>query len=472
MSSGSAGRAPGVQEEVKASARGVTQASGGSGFLKSVHGGRYRRSPFRILAAVTIELARRLFESGLVAGTEIEAALAEVTRSGVPLVRALFERGANLAELVERELRRSKLPSVSSVRAEPDVAARLPAGLCERLLAVPVRDDRKTGTIDVACVDPFDAHVAGEIGFHLGAPVRLLRARYGDVVAALDGLHAGGTFLEGVARALGQRTPAFGASAPLREALADAPASASGAAAEKEPLPAAAGPSERPIPLVKKSNEPKRARRGTNPGVGESALPPVRTLGEDADGEPILGLTRSKPPPSPIAPQASARPAPALTARDLAPWLDRMAAAHAPDEVVDALGQALHRVAPRVVLLASKAGVYEGKSAFGIPEGASVRELCIPSGAPSVIETAAGAGFYLGPIPDTGPQAEIGRLLGAGADTEAYVVPVDVSGRAALIVVLAGFDGAFGATRLADRLVRAAGDALQRIVRGRKRGAR
>jgi hypothetical protein len=49
---------------------------------------------------------------------------------------------------------------------------------------------------------------------------------------------------------------------------------------------------------------------------------------------------------------------------------------------------------------------------------------------------------------------------------------VDVSGRPALIVALAGFESAFGSTQRCDRLVKAAGGALERILRERKRDPR
>src|SRR6185369_10408406 len=112
-------------------------------------------------------------------------------------------------------------------------------------------------------------------------------------VMALDGLHAGGTFLEGVARALGQRTPTFGTPVAQLEASQEAegntaPAPESEPDSERFPS-ASSGQSEPPIPLVKKHGDNKRERRGTNPGMGEFAIPAIQTLGEDADGEPILG---------------------------------------------------------------------------------------------------------------------------------------------------------------------------------------
>ena len=145
--------------------------------------------------------------------------------------------------------------------------------------------------------------------------------------------------------------------------------------------------------------------------------------------------------------------------------------AHSPDELAQRLVTALGVVAPRVVVLAVKGKVYEGRAAtraVGVIQ--RVRELRLRAGQPSVIEQAISAGCYLGPIPEQGEQAELMRLLRARKD-DAYVVPVDVGGRPALIVALAGFENAFGSTQRCDRLVKAASGALERILRERKRGA-
>jgi hypothetical protein len=420
---------------------------------------------------VTVELARRLIDNGGIAAVDIEAALLDVVRSGVPLLRALFERGPTIANLVERELARSTAPSVNQVRPDPELARRLPPGLCERLLAVPLSTGRRSGTIDVAAVDPFDPHVALEVAFHLGTQVRVLRATYADVLSALDGLHAGGTFLEGVARVLGTSPP------PADARDADAMLFRRAPSFRPPPpgaLPVAKGPSEPPIPLVRKTGDSKRTRRGTDPGMGRDSAPAIETLGEDEHGEPILGLYRSKapapppPPPPPVQPKAPVLPhRQAETAA-----LKSLAAARTPDEVVERLARALVAIARRVVVLMVKAQGFEGKFAIGVEGAERLRTLLIPAGTSGVVDTALGAGFYLGPIPAAAAQADLARLLDLGPEGEAYLVPVDVSGRATLVVALSEFDSALGATRDADRLARAAGAALERILRDRKRAGR
>ena len=417
---------------------------------------------------MTVELARRLIDNGGIAAVDLEAALTEVVRSGVPLLRALIERGPTIANLVERELLRSNAPSVNQVRPDPELARRLPPGLCERLLAVPLSTGRRSGTIDVASVDPYDPHVALEIAFHLGVQVRVLRASYADVLSALDGLHAGGTFLEGVARVLGSNLPPpdvpRDGGAPPRRASYRPPSA--------DALPVARGPSEPPIPLVRKSGESKRTRRGTDPGMGKNALPAVETLGEDEHGEPILGLTRSKAPPAPPPPPPLPTKVPLPHRQAETAALKSLEAARTPDEVVERLTRALAAIARRVVLLTVKSQGFEGKFAIGVEGPERLRTLSIPAGTSGVVDTALGAGFYLGPIPAAAAQADLARLLALSAEDEAYLVPVDVSGRATLVVALSEFDSALGATRDADRLARAAGAALERILRERKRPSR
>jgi len=69
--------------------------------------------------------------------------------------------------------------------------ALLPDGICLRLAAVPVRRDPVTGTVDVAVLDARDEHAAQEIGHHLHAPVRIVRASLDAIRDALE-LYPGG----------------------------------------------------------------------------------------------------------------------------------------------------------------------------------------------------------------------------------------------------------------------------------------
>lgn len=163
--------------------------------------------------------------------------MAEVSE-GMPFVTALTERFPELVPLMERELERSDTPEIHWVRPLGELVARLPPGLCERLLAVPVFEDVHSGQIDVAAVDPLSPHVASEFSQHLGAPVRTLRASLSLVRAALQSLDKGlGARIE--SRRPSRAAPRF--------------------------------PSDAPIPLVKRP-----------------------AFSERAEAEPVLNLARSK----------------------------------------------------------------------------------------------------------------------------------------------------------------------------------
>jgi len=107
---------------------------------------------------------------------EVEAALFLCVVRGVPFPRALVDRGALSERALEEELGRRGGLALRQVSGVPELMARLPPAMCRRLGAVPARHDAFTGTVDVAAADPLDPQVAAEFGFHLGAPIRVIRA--------------------------------------------------------------------------------------------------------------------------------------------------------------------------------------------------------------------------------------------------------------------------------------------------------
>lgn len=138
---------------------------------------------------MSIALGLRLLASSAVHRRDIEGALLAHAGEGVPFIRALLDSGAIDAEALEQELARSDLPFLRTVVAVPLLARTLPKGLCRRLLAIPVRRDPYTGTVDVAVVDPFEPHIATELAHHLGTGVRLVRASLRaveDAIAAFE----------------------------------------------------------------------------------------------------------------------------------------------------------------------------------------------------------------------------------------------------------------------------------------------
>jgi hypothetical protein len=423
---------------------------------------------------VSVELARRLIQSGAIASEEVERALFETLTTGVAFAQALASRGSDMLHLLERELAKTRVPLARVVRVAPELTTDLPLGMCERLLAVPIGRDAKTGAVDLACVDPLDPQVGSEMAHHLKGPVRVFRAPLTEVLLAIE------LWLDerDAAQSAGLRTPAFGTkavkrpSSPAPARLSLRPPRAlveddSGVPiSSSEPLrhEPATSQSEPPIPLVRRSLVPEdrtvheRLRKGTDPGVGTGSV--VLVPETDEAGQPVIGLFRAKPPP-PV--QISG--VPEETVREALARLDR---ARAPDEVVRALVFGLDALATRTLVLAARAGAYEGRAgSASLGDSDRLRRIRIEIGKSAVLETAGQAGYYLGMLPPTPTHDGLRELFGDG---EVYVARIEASGRPALFLVIAGMETAFGATRCADELARAASRAIERIVLARKQG--
>ena len=358
---------------------------------------------------MSVEVVRLLLRAGA-AEAEVEDALGRAVGAGQSLARALGEGGPGLEERLARELARVEVPSLEMVRPELEQLALLPPGLAERLGAVPVRKDARTGRIDVATLDPLDGHVVAELEFHLGAKVRVLRAAPGALRAALSG------------------------SVPART------------------------PSGPPLPLVRRAvtgdlRAPSlgAAPRPTEPPMPEEAPPP---------SEPVLSLSRPKIPA-------------AVAALPLAVPLELARSAfektRTPDEIVEGL---IFGLAPaRTVVLAVRSGSYVGRAGSAGFEREVVRKIEILNSSPSVVQTATRSGFYLGALPHT-PAHDGLRALFGESDDEIYVASVSASGHPTLVVACdpGGLGGSVDATRRVDVLAIAAGQALERILVSRKRG--
>ncbi|HEX4337887.1 MAG TPA: hypothetical protein VH062_18385 [Polyangiaceae bacterium] len=403
---------------------------------------------------MTVSLARRLTWEGVVAPEDANDALYRHVTERVSFLQGLVERHPELAETLESELGSSGDPRAASITADPALLESLPPGFALAFAALPVRRDPATSVVEVVAANPTDAHLASELSYHLGAPVEVRAAPLRAVLAALAKSTA-----DPVSR---RHTPAFGTGAPL-------------------PDGGLLRPSERPIPLVRRSIEPappSTIRHGSLAPPAPVETRPAHT--KSLAPLPIISLTSTRPlgtpsaparPSSfkaaPAAPEPGAPPPAALLETDETA-LDALGHATNADEVVTALLAGLRRVASTVVVFAAKAKNFEGKDASDAKARDAVRALSIPVDRPSILQTAVQALGYVGPIPSTpvhdGLMASLGNPAG-----EVAAGAVMVSGRAALVYVAAGLVTTYLATRRADQLTEAAGKALSRIVRDRKK---
>jgi len=394
---------------------------------------------------VTVELARRLIESG-VPLADIEAALLLVAVRGVPLSEALAERDPGLLARIDQELQRSELPSVLTVRASPELHARLPSGMCERLLAVPVHVDPRTGRVDLAAVEPLDPHLAQEFGFHLDQPIRILQASREAVKGALERLRQQRTRVSVLPP--GRNESVLGSDAPIP-------------LVKVEP----AARSDAPIPLV---------RRSMVPGRMPSAVPGRRSVPPGAVPEAQgVGMSwRSKPPPVDLvarvgsaAQERESLPPPSVVARSTRETLEE---ATTPESVLEALRDGLAPAAS--IVFAVKNASFDGRVASpAIEQRVTAKQISLLSHQPSVLETAVKTGFYLGPIPNTPNHRELRDALPQDGSGEVYVTVITVNDRPSLIWLIAGFEQSLDLTRRADEIALVAGRALTRILRDRKR---
>jgi hypothetical protein len=134
---------------------------------------------------MSFALARSLLLTDAVTAEALAQALFVSATRGTSLVRALLTTGAIDAPRLEHQLERGEAPYMRHVAPVMSLVHQLPPGLCERLLALPVRRDPRTGTVDVAVVDARDPHAVEEVAHWLRAPVRMVRTSLAAMGAAL-----------------------------------------------------------------------------------------------------------------------------------------------------------------------------------------------------------------------------------------------------------------------------------------------
>jgi hypothetical protein len=401
-----------------------------------------------MVSGVTFELGRSLLLADAVAPRALASALELVATRGVSLARALTELGVVDPRRLEEELARAKAPVLRHVVPVAALVARLPAGLCARLLAVPVREDVKSGSVDVAVVDARDAHAPDEIAYWLGMPVRVVRTTYASMDAALARMAT-----------MPEPRPNVPPHAPAPPPVA-APARAVRVTAE--------------TPLY-----------GTR--IARAPHPPVSIV--EVDGADVVIELRqrkrtSRPPVWPRVPEADASPpsrtpitargpfsanAPSAPFADIASVLAGIRGETSRDAVLALLVAGARTVARKVALFVIKRNELVGWICTPeLGDVTSFRALRVRLDAPTILARALPGGTHLGRILKSAANAALLALMNDPA-SEVAVTGVRVEGHPAVVILAGELGDTMIATRRLDELARVAGEALAVIVREKAR---
>jgi hypothetical protein len=404
-------------------------------------------------------------------------ALLAAVRDRVSLVRALLSTEALAPARLEAELARVAPDAPFQEHPVPvlDLMDRLPARLCEALVAMPVRRDPRTGTVDVALADALDTHAAEEIAFYLRVPVRVVRSP----LQALE---------EGIARTQAPRAQSSAGMPAAPQVLRGAPIVSVEAFPPEHPSTV----SERPLPLVRRSEPPQEipiplsrpSRRLFIPRITAQSEVAQLESADELEDEPVVELRRSKTPstqampavrpeppvmlpgaPSAVAEPAAPRPEPPTPTHGLLRDLLRdMGRATARDPLMELVLEAIRGVAPKVALFAAKKDAFTGwmcAPEFG-PREALV-EIRVDARVPSVFATTATTGLFRGPLLRSGTHGALFQFVEA-ARPEIIAVAVRAAGKP--VVIAMAYDVADVPLAMSVMLdvARVAGETLERIV--------
>jgi hypothetical protein len=415
---------------------------------------------------VTFALARSLLLADAVTPAALaEALLLSATRR-TSLVRALLGTRAIDSLRLEPVLERGDAPYMRQIAPVRSLIQRLPEGLCDRLLAIPVRQDPRTGTVDVAVVDARDPHPVEEVGYWLKAPVRMVRTSIASMESAL--LTIAGRLDADPDPGMRALAPPIWAPAPVRAiSLAQTPAHGSPA------VEGDGGEQDIAIPLTRRNFSPDP--------VIELSPESVRRARRDTD--PILYLKRRKagaahledplPAPAPAVPSVRV---PSLD--DLAPAvqgiedvIQEMQEAHDRDRILDLLVAGVSRVARRVAVLAVRREALIGWT--GSPELAdrpTLRGVRLANTRRTVLHEALERdGARLARIPTDAAHAPLVSIMNPPPSGQVGLASVRTDGRSVAVVFAADLSDASAAIERIAYLAHAAGESLGRLLRERRK---
>jgi hypothetical protein len=427
---------------------------------------------------VTSALARSLLLADAVTREALAEALLVSASRGTSLVRALLATGAIQPSRLEHQLERGDAPVMRHVAPVMSLVEHLPPGLCQRLLALPVRRDPRTGTIDVAVVDARDTHAVAEVAYWLKAPVRMVRTSLVSMDAALRRLRkpddpqamrslAAPIWVPAPSERPRPRaeTPVYGSPAlgsqPEEAGVSDAPV----------PGREAVDPTGLNIPFALKRKDAPGALPELANGVGfdgTSAAPPRR--GQDLETQdPVLDLRVRK------GASVSGGQTPPLSqeARDIARFVRDIREAGDRDAILELLAQGARVVAGKVAVLAVKRGLLAGWTCS--PEMADrgqLRQAKVTTTMSAVLSEALESGTArLARIPKDATHAPLLAALRDPLMGEIALVGVRVDGKPVALVLAADVPGADArmACRQLEELAVAAGDALSELLRTKRK---
>ncbi len=393
---------------------------------------------------MSFALARSLLLADAVTADALAKALLVSATRGTSLVRALLTTRAIDALRLEQQLERGEAPYMRHVAPVMSLVQQLPPGLCERLLALPVRRDPRTGTIDVAVVDARDPHPVQEVAHWLRAPVRMVRTSLAAMDAALRRLDA-----KPEPPGVRPLAPPIWVPAPGEPIdLARTPAYGLPAVDESK---LAGADEEIPIPLKRRSLAPD-----TVVDVG----PPAVEGEPRSEGEPVLELRRRKssnPPEQPLLPTES------VLAR-IRETADR-------DRILELVVEGVRSVAPRVAVFAVRKDSLVGWTCSPeMADRAELRAARFTPGAATALDGVLGSeGATFVRIPKDATHAPLLAGLSRAPAGFVALVPIRVDSRAVALVMADGYGDELATAKRMEEVAQAASEALARLLRERRK---
>jgi hypothetical protein len=451
-----------------------------------------------------LALARSLLLADAVTPTALAEALFLSATRGTSLVRTLLAARAIDTLRLEQMLERGEAPYMRHIAPVGALVELLPPGLCDRLLAMPVRRDPRTGTVDVAVVDARDPHPAEEIGYWLKAPVRVVRTSIASMESAL--LRLGDRIDRDPDPGMRSLAPPIWAppAAPLPALATPTPMYGTPAVAARPKSDPPPDDADLAIPLTRRNfGVPPPAQVPLEASLLASAPveigpPAIERTRRRRDSDPVLDLRRRKAGPRPVdpgyGPASTVRgpftpaAAPALAPAHSVPSgrppslppaaaeplsiADQMRGARDRDQILDLLVAGTRSFASRAIVLAVRRDALVGWTGSAeIADRATLRAVRLPSSSPTVFhESLEHEHPRLVRIPADAAHAAVLSVMRSppSPQQDVVVASIQAEGRPVALVLADGLGDPVAAISRMAGLARAAGEALGRLLRDRR----